>query len=154
MSVMSSPRNRCRVGVDNPTDDDGFWQFRKFKGSRKNGAPTGGRLWRRTIRTREKMDVRAEIASFYDDQIAEMREWEAEELAWDDVFPEEMFSAPLRDEQPYIGDYEDDLLGGCNDDCPSCLAADEAEMEESIRVRRREEADKDYYDRLFLGDDF
>jgi len=125
MSVMSSPRNRCRLGVDNPIDDDGFWEFRKFKAKRKGGGPTGGRLWRRTIRTRERRLVRAEIDQYYQDEYEDLQEllsyFDEGDYFEDDYYPEEIFT-PWPDESM-----------GCNDDCPFCLAADEqAEIDELL----------------------
>lgn len=61
MPMMSSPSNRAKLGVDDPWDDDGFWAFRRFKGNRKGGAPTGGRAWRRIVRAREDRRVKREI---------------------------------------------------------------------------------------------
>jgi len=60
--MMSQPRNRSVLGVDNPMDDDGFWAGRRFHGGRRTGQPTGGRIWRRTIRARENRAWRDENA--------------------------------------------------------------------------------------------
>ena len=64
--LMGSPRNRAQYHVDDPWDDDGFWKGRKFKGHRRTGQPTGGRVWRRNIRSAERdqwrQDVREEVA--------------------------------------------------------------------------------------------
>lgn len=78
MSVMSSPRNRSRFGVDNPWDDDGFWRYRKFKARRRTGQPTGGRMWRRSLRANEKEIVRADIAQAIRD----------EQDSWDELMAE------------------------------------------------------------------
>lgn len=115
MAVMSSPRNRCRLGVDNPIDDDGFWEFRKFKANRRTGGATGGRLWRRTIRTREKMDVRAEIEQYYVDVDAEIRDLiEEDDAIWG--YPD---SIVTWDDQPWQ-DTMEEPSSECNGDCPMC----------------------------------
>lgn len=59
--MMTSDKNRGAAGIDNRNDDDGFWSFRKFKGKRRTGAPTGGRGWRRALRANEKIAVSKEI---------------------------------------------------------------------------------------------
>lgn len=59
--MMSSDRNRSKNGVDNRWDDDGFWMYRGFRGNRKGGKPTGGRGWRRAIRSKESQAVAREI---------------------------------------------------------------------------------------------
>lgn len=61
--MMSSDRNRSKNGVDNRYDDDGFWLHRRFKANRKGGAPTGGRAWRRVLRSKENRSVSKEIRS-------------------------------------------------------------------------------------------
>jgi len=61
--MLGSPRNRSANKVDNPYDSDGFYQYVHFKGSRKNGAATGGRLRRRALRTKEKHTNAREIAA-------------------------------------------------------------------------------------------
>ena len=61
--MMSSNKNRSVHGVDNPYDGDGFWLNRHFKRSRKAGAATGGRGWRRALRKKEKVETRRDIAS-------------------------------------------------------------------------------------------
>jgi len=128
MSVMSSPRNRCRLGVDNPIDDDGFWEFRKFKANRKGGGPTGGRLWRRTIRTREQRLVRAEIDQYYADLEEERHEALLEEI-WEVNEPlaymGEAYWPANQEESIFTSWPDEDDFVGCNDDCPSCLAADD-----------------------------
>ena len=59
--MMSAPRNRSAHGVDNPWDGDGFWTTRRFHGSRRAGAATGGRAWRRVLRKKEGRAWRAEL---------------------------------------------------------------------------------------------
>lgn len=60
-NMLASRRNRIAKGVDNPINDDGFWQFRRFKGNRKAGSPTGGRGWRRNLRAKEKAEFKRSI---------------------------------------------------------------------------------------------
>lgn len=60
--MMSSPKNRSPLGIDDPWDDDGFWTRRKFHGHRSTGQATGGRLWRRAVRVIEKRHTAREIA--------------------------------------------------------------------------------------------
>ena len=59
--MMSSDKNRSKNGVDNRHNDDGFWAHRRFKANRKGGAPTGGRAWRRVLRSKESRSVAKEI---------------------------------------------------------------------------------------------
>lgn len=59
--MLAANKNRSVRKVDNPMDGDGFWQFRHFKRSRKTGAATGGRDWRRALRTKEKVEFRKEL---------------------------------------------------------------------------------------------
>ena len=59
--MMASKRNRSVLRVDDPLNDDGFWLHRRFKAKRRTGAPTGGRGWRRTIRSKESVRVAREI---------------------------------------------------------------------------------------------
>lgn len=61
--MLSANRNRGKHNVDNSYFDDGFWQHRHFKGKRRAGAPTGGRGWRRALRSKEKTETRREILS-------------------------------------------------------------------------------------------
>lgn len=63
--MMSSNRNRSVLRVDDPWDGDGFWTLRRFKAKRRTGAATGGRGWRRAIRSKEKLRVEKEIRSEY-----------------------------------------------------------------------------------------
>lgn len=55
--MMSSKRNRSAHKVDNPMMDDGFYQDRHFKRSRKGGGVTGGRGWRRKLRKKEAVET-------------------------------------------------------------------------------------------------
>jgi hypothetical protein len=55
--MTASNRNRSRFRVDNPNMDDGFYQDRHFKRSRKGGAATGGRGWRRKLRKKEAAET-------------------------------------------------------------------------------------------------
>ena len=61
--MMSSNKNRSVHGVDNPYNGDGFWLDRHFKRSRKTGAATGGRGWRRKLRKKEKAETRKVITA-------------------------------------------------------------------------------------------
>lgn len=81
-TMMSAPRNRSVLGVDNPWDDDGFWTMRKFKAPRRTGQPTGGRMWRRAIRHIEARAVRAEIVQALRDIDDEIQELQREEDSW------------------------------------------------------------------------
>lgn len=56
--MMSSNRNRSVHGVDSSLFDDGFWQDRHFKRTRKGGGITGGRGWRRKLRKKEAAETR------------------------------------------------------------------------------------------------
>jgi hypothetical protein len=60
-NMMSAPRNRSVLGVDNPMNSDGFYLHRIFKGNRSTGAATGKRGWRRAIRAKEKAQFRRAI---------------------------------------------------------------------------------------------
>lgn len=51
--MMSSPKRRSILGLDNPIDSDGFYRARHFKHSRRTGK-SGGRVWRRILRAKEK----------------------------------------------------------------------------------------------------
>lgn len=65
-NMLAAKRNRGVLGVDDPWDDDGFWAYRRFKGNRRGGSPTGGRAWRRSIRAKESRRVRDEVRSELD----------------------------------------------------------------------------------------
>lgn len=79
-TMLSAPRNRGIHGIDDPIDADGFWRYRKFKGHRKGGQPTGSRLWHRALRRIEQREVRAEIEAQIRDVEDEDREVYAEDL--------------------------------------------------------------------------
>jgi hypothetical protein len=64
--MMASDKNRSKNKVDNRYDDDGFWMHRRFKAHRRTGAATGGRGWRRAIRTKEQREVTREVRSEMD----------------------------------------------------------------------------------------
>jgi len=57
--LSASRRNRGQLGVDDPWDDDGFYRHRRFK-KRQVSGKSGGRPWRRVIRTIEKRRWRRE----------------------------------------------------------------------------------------------
>ena len=59
--MMSSNKNRSVRKVDNPVNDDGFYQHRHFKGNCRAGAPTGGRGWRRALRKKEKTEFQRDL---------------------------------------------------------------------------------------------
>jgi hypothetical protein len=58
-SMSASRRNRGRLGVDDPWDDDGFYRYRRFKKRQVTGK-SGKRPWRRAIHTIEKRIWRRE----------------------------------------------------------------------------------------------
>jgi len=53
MGMMASERNRGVLNIDDPWDDDGFSQYRRFKQRGKSGL-SGKRTIRRAIRAKEK----------------------------------------------------------------------------------------------------